>query len=396
MWRLLALTVILAQALAQTSVSFWHTLDEPGRSVMEQLVGDFNANQREYKIEARYVGDLREGGLRLQAAIRSSGAPVIYYAEISYVARGVQEGLFQLLDSYMAGLPQDFYPGLLESGRLKGKTYALPVELHTPVLFYNADQLAAKRINVPNNWEELASAAQRLTTRASKGYIVSSDLYSFNALVMSRGGSLLTAEGRPNFTDPKVVASLEYLQALVRSGVAQSRNVAEIQFSVVDFLRTKASMVVAPISLWPIVEGRNSIPFKMGVAPLPRDGGKVPLAGGSLAVLRGANDAQIKGAVVFWRYLMEPASIARWVKSTYVLPMRRSALPLLEDFYKADPRRRVALVQLEDAKNWLQDPEVTLWYTFLEDALERALKSGAGAKQVLEDAQRKASSVERR
>jgi sn-glycerol 3-phosphate transport system substrate-binding protein len=76
--------------------------------------------------------------------------------------------------------------------------------------------------------------------------------------------------------------------------------------------------------------------------------------------------------------------------------MRRSAQPLLEEFYKSDPRRRVAFGQAEEADVWIQDPEFVLWYGFLEEALERALKAGANAKAVLEEAQKKATATERK
>jgi sn-glycerol 3-phosphate transport system substrate-binding protein len=93
---------------------------------------------------------------------------------------------------------------------------------------------------------------------------------------------------------------------------------------------------------------------------------------------------------------MEPANIARWVRATYFMPMRRAAQPLLEDFYREDPRRRVAFSQVENASVWIQDPEFTIWHSFLEDALERVLKGSANPRQALEEAQRRANTVERR
>lgn len=65
------------------------------------------------------------------------------------MGRAVQENLALPLDEYLGALPGDFYPGLLEAGRFQGRTYALPVELHLPVLFFNADQLASRRLNPP-------------------------------------------------------------------------------------------------------------------------------------------------------------------------------------------------------------------------------------------------------
>lgn len=396
---LMVLLVGVGWALAQRPVEipFWHTAGPPGQEPLEEIIRDFNSRQRDYRIVPSFVGDYREGGLKLLAALRSGGAPALFHAEISFLGRMVQDNVAQPLDEYLGNLPGDFYPGFLETGKLRGRTYGLPIGLSIPVFFYNADQFAAKGLGVPRSWNDVVTAAQRLTTRAAKGYTVSSDIYSFVVMVMSRGGSIVDSQGRPDFTNPKVVETLEFLQDMVRKNIAQSRNIAEAQFSVADFLRTKTFMGVAPITLWPLIENRAPIPFRLGVAAVPRtEGGKVPLAGGTLVVLRGASDQQARGAVAFWRFAMEPANIAKWVKATYYMPMRRAAQPLLEDFYKEDPRRRVAFSQVEHADVWLQDPEFTIWYSFLEDALERALKGNANARQVLEEAQRRASSVERR
>lgn len=395
---LVTLAVLLGLATAQRiDVPFWHTAGPPAQEVFEGFIEQFNASQREYRIVARYVGDFREGGLKLLAAIRSGSTPVLFQAELSFLGQMVQEGVALPLNDYLGNLPNDFYPGFLETGQLRGRTFGLPFGLSVPVFFYNADQFKARNLKPPTTWADVANAASRLSSRAAKGLIVSSDVWSFNVLVMSRGGSLVTAQGRPNFTDNTVVQSLEYLQRLVKAGHAQSRNIAEAQFSVADFLRTKAFMGMAPSTTWPLIESRAPIPFTLGVTAVPYDErGKVPLSGATLVVLRGASPDQIRGAVAFWRYLMEPRNLARWTETTYYMPMRRSAQPLLEEFYKADPRRRIAFAQVENAGPWIQDPEFTVWYVYLEEALEKVLKGNVAPKTALEEAQRKALQTERR
>jgi len=398
--RLLMLAVAglgLAWAQRPVDIPFWHTAGPPGQEVLEGMIRDFNTSQREFRIVPNFVGNYREGGFRLLAALRAGGAPVLFQPEISFLGRLVQDNVVLPLDDYLGSLPGDFYPGFLETGRVRGRTFGLPIGLSIPVFFYNADQFSARGLRAPRTWDDVATAAQRLTTRAARGYTISSDIYSFNVVVMSRGGSLVNAQGHPDFTNSKVVESLEYLQGLVRRNTAQSRNIAEAQFSVADFLRTKTFMGIAPITAWPLIEDRAPIPFRLGVAAVPRsEGGKVPLSGATLVVLRGASDQQVRGAVTFWRFLMEPTNIARWVRATYFMPMRRAAQPLLEDFYREDPRRRVAFGQIEKAEVWIQDPEFTVWFSFLEDALERALKGNANPRLVLEEAQRQANKVERR
>jgi sn-glycerol 3-phosphate transport system substrate-binding protein len=398
--RLLMLAVVgLGLALAQrpVDVPFWHTAGPPGQEVLEDMIREFNASQREFRIVPNFVGDYREGGLRLLASLRAGGAPALFHAELSFLGRMAQDGVALPLDEYLGNPPTDFFPGFLEAGRIQGRTFGLPIGLSVPVFFYNADQFSARDLRAPRTWDDVASAAQRLTTRAARGFTISSDIYSFNVQVMSRGGAIVNAQGRPDFTNPKAVESLEFLQGLVRRNIAQSRNIAEAQFSVADFLRTRTFMGIGPITMWPLIENRAPIPFRLGVATVPRtEEGKVPLSGGILVVLRGASEQQARGAVAFWRFAMEPANIARWVRATYFMPMRRAAQPLLEDFYREDPRRRVAFSQVENASVWIQDPEFTIWHSFLEDALERVLKGNANPRQALEEAQRRANTVERR
>ncbi|HEU4742674.1 MAG TPA: ABC transporter substrate-binding protein [Meiothermus sp.] len=388
--------MLLALGLARAQpveIPFWHVTDPPGGELLETLAREFNQQQTAYRILPRYVGQYREGGLKLLAALYSGSTPALFQAELSFLGRLQSEGLALPLDEYLGTLPPDFYPGLLEAGRVKGKTIGLPFNLTQPVLFYNADQFAAKGLAPPRTWAEFEENAARLTTRAAKGFLASADAWSFSAVLSSRGGSLVDAKGHPTFTDPKVVESLEMLYRMVRRGSAQSRGVAEFTFAVTDFLRTKASMVIGPLQLLPIVEKRTPVPFRLGIAPLPLEpGGRVPLAGGTLAVLRGATPQQAQGAVAFWKFLTQPQNLARWVQTTYDLPLRRSALGLLESFYREDPRRQLDPGKASLSGPWIQDPGFAYWYDYLEEALEKSLKGGVPPRKALEEAQRKALS----
>jgi sn-glycerol 3-phosphate transport system substrate-binding protein len=232
-----------------------------------------------------------------------------------------------------------------------------------------------------------------MSSRQSKGFIALTESWTFEAMVTSRGGNLVTPDGKPNFTSPQVVEALEFLQNLNRSGVISVRNLAEATFAQLDFVRTKGMMVFASIANWPAAEN-FSFAFKLGVAPVPREPeGKVPLGGAQLVVVRGASPEQQRGAVEFWKYLMEPEVVARWVQASYYLPMRKSAEPLLEGFYKENPYRRVAFQQVGNAQPRPRVPQFAVWRNFLEEALEKALKGNVPARQALEEAQRKAEAA---
>ncbi|WP_117237642.1 ABC transporter substrate-binding protein [Thermus sediminis] len=389
---LLALT---PAALAQVALPFWHTAGPPGNRVLEETIRSFNEGQRAYRIEARYVGDYREAGVRLLAALRAGGAPALFHGELSFLPRLAQEGVALPLDPYLQNLPRDLYPEMLRAGQVQGRSYGLPLGLSVPALYYNKDAFRARGLAPPRSWAEVEEAAARLTSRTARGLVVSTDIWSFNALVMSLGGSLVR-EGLPAFTSKEVVAALEMLHRMVQRGHAQARNPAEAQFAVADFLRTKAFMGIGPTTALPVVQAQTSLPFAVGVAPLPRQAeGAVPLSGAVLVVLKGASPEQAQGAVAFWRHFLEPKRQAEWVRTTWYLPLRREAERELADFLR-DPERARVFAQAEVARPWSQDPELVVWYGFLEEALERSLKQGVRPQVALEEAQRKALAVERR
>lgn len=398
MKRLLASLVLLTGwASAQTEISFWHSMDGPAERVITQFASTFNATQRNFRVTPRLIGDYREGETRLLAALRAGGAPVLFQAEILLFPRLVAEGVVLPLDDLANALPRAFTEDLFEAaweyGLVNDQRFGLPFNTSTPVLFFNADQMRARGLRPPTNWQEFEQVAQRLTSRTAKGFIALTESWTFEAQVTSRGGSLVTPDGRPNFTSPEVVQSLEFLQRLGRNGQTSVRNLAQSFFAQADFIRTRGMMVFASIASWPVAENAT-FAFRLGVAPIPREpGGRVPLGGAQLVVLRGASAEQQRGAFEFWRFLMEPQNIKTWVEASYYVPLRKSATPLLEGFYRENPYRRVAFEQVAVAQPRPRVPQFVVWRNFLEEALEKALKGNVPARQALEEAQRKAEAA---
>jgi len=397
MKKLWPLLLILAPALAQTEVTFWHSMDGPAGRLLAAFAQEFNARQNLYRASPQYVGDYRDAETKLVAALRTGAAPVLFQAEISFFPRLVGEGRALALDPYL-NLERSFLEDLFEPawnyGVMEGRRFGLPLNTSTPVLFYNLDTFRAKGLKAPRNWKEFEEVAKALSSRQTKGFIFVTDpqAWLFEAMVTSRGGSL-TKDGKPNFTSKEALEALEMLTRLNRAGALSVRSMAESTFAQLDFVRTKGMMVMASIANWPAAEN-FSFAFTLGVAPVPREpGGKVPMGGAQLVVLKGASEAQVRGALEFWKYLMEPGNVARWVEASYYVPVRKSAIPLLEGFYRENPFRKVAFEQIAHAQERPKEPQFTAWASLLAEALERSLKGGVPPRKALEEAQRKAEAI---
>lgn len=394
----LRLTTLLLISLtsfgrAQTVLEYWHSHDA-AQSTVQALADAFNASQSDYRVVPQYVGNYQEGTVRLIAALGGGGAPVLFSAEGTVFPRLVEEGALAELSALTSALPEaliaDLEPTLWTSGELQGGRYGLPWTLSLPVLFYNATAFGQLGVSVPTTWAEFEAAAAQLTTRQTEGYIHVSAAFIFEMLVSTRGGSVVTPDGRPNFSSPEALDALSMLRRVADAGHATVRSFGELDAALVDFVRTKGMMAFASFAFWP--EGqRYSVAFTPAVAPVPVGASaSVPLIGAQLVVLAGASDEERRGAVAFWQFLMEPEHQATWVRGSYYLPTRRAALPLLEPWYQEDPSRRVALAQLANAVPRPGVGAYAVWQGFLEEALEKSLRGGVPPEVALEEAQRRA------
>ncbi|GGM98841.1 ABC transporter substrate-binding protein [Thermus composti] len=391
------LLFLLLPALGQVQIPFWHAMDGPAGRLLAAFAQEFNARQDRYRVLPQYQGTYPEAEAKLVAALRTGSGPVLFQAELSFFPRLVAEGQALALDPYLdleMAFVEDLFAPAWNYGMVEGRRYDLPFNTSTPVLFYNLDAFRAKGLKPPKDWKEFERVAQALTSRQTKGFIFVTDpqAWLFEAMVTSRGGSLVK-DGRPNFTSKEALQALEMLHRMVQRGHAQARNLAEATFAQLDFVRTKGMMVMASIANWPAAEN-FSFAFALGVAPVPREeGGKVPMGGAQLVVLRSASEAQVQGALAFWRYLMEPKNVARFVEASYYVPVRKSALPLLEGFYRENPFRKVAFEQIAHAQERPRLPQFSAWARLLAEALEQSLKGGVPPRKALEEAQRKAEAI---
>jgi sn-glycerol 3-phosphate transport system substrate-binding protein len=383
-------TVLVGLARGQTIVEFWHAQDRT-QDLIQTFAEEFNTMQDTYKVVPRYVGGYREAAIKLVAAINSGRPPVLFDAELTVFPRLIEEGSLAELTSFTNELPREFiddlYPALWSYGIVRGGRFGLPWHMSMPVLFYNTNVFERRGVAIPTTWQAFEEAAALLTTRNTQGYLDIAYSLNFEAMVTTRGGSILAPDGKPNFDSPEAIEALDMLQRMAQRRHLVSRNLSQFDQSLIDFARGKVMMSIASQAVLPQGE-RFAVGFDVGTASLPIDSsGAVPLTGAQLVVLQEASEAERHGAFEFWLYLTRVDSIERWVTASFFLPVRRSAAAQLSPWYQASPDRAAALNQLERAVARPKIGAYAIWQGFLEEAIERVTKGNASPEEALSEAQ---------
>ncbi len=370
------LALLWGVALAQAEVPFWHTLGQGGYLEAEAL--GFNQAQRRYLLKPRFVGDYRELGLLLTAALRNNSAPPLLQVELSFLPVLAQAGLLQEVTLGEVG---DLDPALLALGQVGGRQVGLPIGVSLALLFYNQEAFRARGLAPPRRLGDLPRVAKGLSSRAAKGFLFVADVYSFAALASAQGRRLAEG-GKPRLTEG--VQALNLLLAMREEGSLQVRRPTEITQAGLDFLRTKAFMVLGPSTLLPAAQARTEIPFRVGAVPIPLEpGGWVAASGAVLVALKGGGPVAKEALLAFWRYLMAPSRQAVLAEGTHYLPLSLEAQARLG----RTPYGEVLLGLKPQARPWHQEAPMVLWASALERALEAALFGRLSPEAALRQAQ---------
>ena len=156
------------------TITFYHTMGQKLREVLDTWIPVFNQAYPNIKVEHATYGDYP--GLRDQITTELNGgnSPHIAYCYPDHVALYNKAGAVATLDDYIAsetmGFSQaevnEFVRGYYEEGRAygDGKMYTLPYSKSTEVLYYNKTFFEANDLKVPTTWDEMETVMQQIVT----------------------------------------------------------------------------------------------------------------------------------------------------------------------------------------------------------------------------------------
>lgn len=374
------LAVFLSTATAAAAepivAQFWYAFGGKNREVTEAHIKRFNESQSKYRIEGAFQGDYFQAIAKIRAASVTKTAPPIFHVVGEFLPNLWQAGLLENMEPYAKGANatslEDFLPGQSQHGYFDylGKPapplFALPFFRSTPILYYNAEMLAARGVKPPTTWDELRAAAARLTVREGGdtktfGFSVPVDWWFWYALLHQAGGTLLSPDGRKAAFREKGSEALQFWMDMVQKDRTMKqppgKDYSAWEVANTDFLNGRVAMIFTSTAFLNYIT--ENAKFKVGTAFLPaRAKSAVPTGGTFFVMMKDAPAPQKEAGWAFIKWMTDPAQTISLAKATGYMPIRLSAInsPEMQAFYKEHPNYRVALDQLQHAQKFPFSP----------------------------------------
>ena len=151
---------------------------------------------------------------------------------------------------------KSFYPAFMENSQTGGKTWGIPFQRSTIVLYYNKEAFKEAGLDPnrpPANWKEQVEYAQKLTKRDASGKVTQWGMqipssgfpyWLFQALAIQAGTNLMNSAGTQTFYDrPEVIEGLTYWVELVNKYKVHPKGIVDWGTTPKDFFEKKVAMM---------------------------------------------------------------------------------------------------------------------------------------------------------
>lgn len=281
---------------------------------------------------------------RIQTAITSGQAPDVVNIGNTWAASLQATDAFLPFDGdamTAIGGKDKFVPTALATGGKEGTDpTSVPLYGLAYGLYYNKAMFAAAGLQPPKTWEEMVSAAQKLTIPAKKqwGMALAAGSYTENVHfafinAAQNKADWFNSEGKPTFTgDGNVQGVLRYLDLMQKDKVANPSNAQYDNGtkSVNDFATKKVAMVINQNNADSSIVANGMKAGEYGVVPFPAPAGGEQVAshvaGINLSIFK--NTKNKDAALKFVKYMTDATTQTTLGKPFSSLPVLKDAKPV--------------------------------------------------------------------
>jgi sn-glycerol 3-phosphate transport system substrate-binding protein len=412
----LVAATIAAAAFAQAPVEvpFFYpvAVGGPITKIVDGFAADFEKENPGIKLKPIYTGTYQDSITKALTAIKSGEPPVTSILLSTDMYTLIDEDAIVPFDELVKTADdqawlKSFYPAFMENSQTGGKTWGIPFQRSTIVLYWNKEAFKEAGLDpnkAPANWKEMAEYGQKLTKRDASGKVTQWGVqipssgfpyWLFQGLAIENGANLMNATGTETYYDkPEVIGALQFWVDLVKKDKVHPEGIVEWGTTPKDFFERKVAMVWTTTGN--LTNVKNNAKFDFGVAMLPA--GKQrgsPTGGGNFYLFKKTTPAQREAAFKFIKWVTTPARAAQWGIDTGYVAVRADAweTPAMKQYVAGFPAAAVARDQLPYAKAELSTHDNQRVTKALNDGLQAALTGTKTPEQAMKDAQRESERI---
>ena len=400
-----------ALAQAQTEVSFYYpvAVGGPITKIIDGLAADFEKENPGIKVKPIYSGSYQETITKALTAVKSGEPPVTAVILSTDMYTLIDDDAIVPFDDVVKTAEdrawlKSFYPAFMENSQTGGKTWGIPFQRSTIVLYWNKEMFKEAGLDpnrAPANWKEMLDYAQKLTKRDASGKVTQWGVqipssgfpyWLFQGLTTPNGVQLMNAAGTETYYDkPEVIEALQYWVDLSRKHKVHPEGIVEWGTTPRDFFERKMAMMWTTTGN--LTNVKNNAKFDFGVAMLPASKSRgSPTGGGNFYIFAKSTPQQREAALKFIKWVTSPQRAAQWGIDTGYVAVRADAweTPVMKKYAADFPPAAVARDQLQYAVAELSTHDNQRVTKALNDGLQAALTGTKTPEQAMKDAQREA------
>jgi sn-glycerol 3-phosphate transport system substrate-binding protein len=399
----------LAQAPVEISFYYPVAVGGPITKLVDNFATDFEKENPGIKVKPIYSGAYQESITKALTAVKSNDAPTMSVLLSTDMFTLIDEDAIVPFDPLIK-TPEDqawlkgFYPAFMENSQTGGKTWGIPFQRSTIVLYYNKEMFKDAGLDpnrAPATWKEMVEVAQKLTKRDASGKVTQWGVqipasgfpyWLFQGLTTENDVQLMNAAGTETYYDkPAVIEALQYWMDLTAKYKVHPEGIVEWGTTPKDFFERKVAMIWTTTGN--LTNIKNNAKFDFGVAMLPANKRRgSPTGGGNFYLFKQAKPEQQAAAFKFIKWITSPARAAQWGIDTGYVAVRPDAweTPVMKKYVADFPPAAVARDQLQYAVAELSTHDNQRVTKALNDGLQAGLTGTKSAEQAMKDSQREA------
>lgn len=394
--------------LAKTELVMYYpvAVGGPLTKIVDKMTEDFTKENPDISVKAVYAGNYSDTRVKALAAINAKEK--VQFAVLAdmdtydLIEQGVVEPISDIAKSDEDKKWLDsFYPNLMLNNKTLGKTWGVPFQRSTIVMYYNKEMFKKAGLDpekAPASWDELVSMGKKLTNAEHSAIIISNTGYPYwmyGAFIKQSGGKMMSEDGKKVFFDaPQSVEALQFWSDLANKHEIMPKGIIEWGTLRQNFLEGKTAMMWHTTGN--LTEVKNNAKFDFGVAVLPKnkEWGS-PTGGGNLYVFKHATAEEKAAALKFIKFVTTPKMQAKWSIETGYVGTSAAAYetPELKEYAKGFPQALVARDQLQNATTEFAAYQGARLRKIIDDSIQAVLTGKKEAAVALKEAQSQADRI---